>query len=80
MEQGRSRWQTLGELGERFTTVERELQRLTASPEPRARGGGSGPGAASNGPGAGDPMEDLERAWTSFETQQELEQLKRRQG
>lgn len=59
MEQGRARWQTLDELGERFTAVERELQQLGGTPKP--------PG----GP-------DLEKDWAAFETQQELEALRRK--
>ncbi|MCS5691584.1 hypothetical protein NZK33_06250 [Cyanobium sp. FGCU-6] len=40
MEQGRSRWQTLGELGERFVAVERDLADLAAPPATRPAGGG----------------------------------------
>lgn len=77
MEQGRSRWQSLGELGERFEAVERDLTDLTSRPV-----GGAARGAAPGGEGAAadtsPPLEDLERAWSSFETQQELEELRRR--
>lgn len=71
MEQGRNRWQTLGELGERFDAVERDLAGLTgrtaAAPAPAAQGGPPP-----------DPMVELEQAWARFETQQELEALRRR--
>jgi hercynine metabolism protein len=71
MEQGRSRWQTLAELGERFAAVERELADLTAAPTPPAPGR---PGeSVANG------MAELEQAWKRFESQQELEALRRRQ-
>lgn len=71
MEQGRNRWQTLGELGERFDAVERDLAGLTgrtaAAPAPAAQGGPPP-----------DPMVELEQAWARFETQQDLEALRRR--
>ncbi|MEB3302691.1 MAG: hercynine metabolism protein [Cyanobacteriota bacterium] len=74
MEQGRARWQTLGELGERFAAVEQELQQLGAA------SGSRGPAAAAK-PG-GQPSEatgpDLEADWSAFETQQELEELRRK--
>lgn len=78
MEQGRSRWQTLGELGERFTAVERDLEQLTTSPV----GGTAAAQAArrDSPPRSPNPMEELERAWASFETEQDLESLRRRQG
>ena len=70
MEQGRSRWQTLAELGERFTTVERELAELTATP--------SSPAPTRAAEGVADGMAELEKAWSRFEAQQELEALRRR--
>jgi hercynine metabolism protein len=88
MEQGRSRWQTLGEVGERFTAVERDLQQLTARAAAAQAPGQGGQGAAGDGgrekqgqdSAKASPMEELERAWASFETEQELESLRRRQG
>jgi hercynine metabolism protein len=73
MEQGRSRWQTLGELGERFAGVERELAELNGAAATSA--------AANNGAdqSAQGEMADLERAWASFESLQDLEALRRRQ-
>jgi hercynine metabolism protein len=78
MEQGRGRWQSLAELGERFQAVEQELQQLTAS-RSAAQSSGTAPGS-STAPAAADPRIDLDRAWASFETQQELEELRRRSG
>ena len=71
MEQGRNRWQTLAELGERFAAVERQLAELTATPTSPA------PGSARAGTVA-DGMAELEQAWSRFEAQQELEALRRR--
>jgi hercynine metabolism protein len=61
MEQGRQRWQRLGELGVSFEAVERELGELESRPCP--------PRASS-----------LEQDWASFEAEQALEQLRRRQS
>ena len=75
MEQGRARWQTLDELGERFAAVEKELLGLA---------GGSAGGGPSRSPSPGQgtnsqpPAPDLETDWMAFETQQELEELKRK--
>ena len=61
MEQGRLRWQRLGELGVSFAAVERDLGELESHPrQPRAS--------------------SLEQDWASFEAEQALEQLRRRQG
>jgi hypothetical protein len=70
MEQGRNRWQTLAELGERFAAVERELAELTAAPTPPAPG--------RSGESVADGMAELEQDWRRFEAQQELEALRRR--
>jgi hercynine metabolism protein len=70
MEQGRNRWQTLAELGERFAAVERELAELTAAPTPPAPG--------RSGEKVADGMAELEQDWRRFEAQQELEALRRR--
>jgi hypothetical protein len=61
MEQGRLRWQRLGELGVSFAAVERELGELESRPRP--------PRASS-----------LEQDWASFEAEQALEALRRRQS
>ena len=59
MEQGRQRWQRLGELGVSFAAVERELGELESRPrQPRAS--------------------SLEQDWANFETEQALEELRRR--
>ena len=80
MARGRDRWQALGRLGEDVRQVERELEQL-------APGGGGGsdsgtkPEADPATAGAGDAgLEDLERAWSRFEAEQELELLRRRQN
>lgn len=69
MEQGRARWQTLDELGERFTAVEKELREL-AAPPPRV--------AQPNNDGS--RRSGLEAEWATFETQLELEELRRQMG
>lgn len=71
MDQGRARWQTLAELGERFAAVDRALQDLVgAKPAPPTA---SDQTAAANAGEAG-----LETDWAAFETQQELEELRRK--
>ncbi|MBM5815701.1 MAG: hypothetical protein FJ083_03680 [Cyanobacteria bacterium K_Offshore_surface_m2_239] len=77
MERGRARWQTLAELGERFATVERELEQLANSPPPapgRASGGRNKEAAAKE---TGTSTAHLEADWAAFETQQDLDQLRR---
>jgi len=64
MEQGRQRWQELGELGRSFAAVEKELAELA----------GRAPAAAPT------PQDTLEGDWKSFEARQELEDLRRRMG
>ena len=76
MEQGRSRWQTLGELGERFAGVERELAELNGAAPAAATSAAANNGADQSAQGV---MADLERAWASFESLQDLEALRRRQ-
>jgi hercynine metabolism protein len=75
MEQGRARWQTLAELGDRFAAVERDLQALAA--------GGGGPATepapkTSQTTSAKPGGTGLEADWAAFETQQELEALRRK--
>ncbi|MEB3305185.1 MAG: hercynine metabolism protein [Cyanobacteriota bacterium] len=75
MEQGRARWQTLDELGERFAAVERELQQLGRTPN----GPATGAAATTEAPSKQDPSgPDLEADWAAFETQQELDALRRK--
>jgi hercynine metabolism protein len=64
MDGGRRRWQTLGELGQRFETVEQELNDLASRPQPPR-------------PTATSPA-DLEADWAAFEARQELQELRRR--
>ena len=79
MEQGRQRWQTLTELGQRFGAVEWELSQLgrqaTGAAAPSATAPPAGASAAEAGGGAGS---DLGEAWAAFEAQQDLEALKQR--
>ena len=83
MAQGRDRCQALGELGSQFRQVEQELDALAqaaASQEreqPQAGGAPTDPAQADRAPS--DPA-DLEQAWARFEAEQDLEQLRRRQG
>lgn len=93
MEQGRQRWQSLGELGQRFQAVEQELNQLTGARATAGAGGASGGANQARGPqaqagGSGStsgpaappsPNLDLDTAWSRFEAQQELEELRRRQ-
>ncbi|MFN9570373.1 MAG: hercynine metabolism protein [Cyanobacteriota bacterium] len=74
MEQGRARWQTLGELGERFAAVEQELQQLGTASGSRGQAAATKPGVQPSEP----PGPDLEADWAAFETQQELEDLRRK--
>ncbi|MFM7314391.1 MAG: hercynine metabolism protein [Cyanobium sp.] len=79
MEQGRQRWQALGELGQQFSAVEWELSQLGRRTVP-----GAAPQAATTEqteaaaePGNGSSG-DLRDAWAAFEAQQDLEVLKQR--
>ncbi len=88
MAQGRDRWQALGELGGQLGQLEQELGALAqAAAQDQAQGPGAGPApaaAASDPPGSSDPgppdPAELEQAWARFEAEQDLEQLRRRQG
>ena len=82
MEQGRCRWETLAEVGQRFSAVELELHNMA----PASVGG---PGQASTStPGDGSspsqakpessPQADLESDWAAFETHQDLQELRRK--
>lgn len=73
MEQGRQRWQELGELGSRFAAVEQELAELARQAPPAASPPAGVPAAAS-------PAQSLETDWAAFEAQQELQELKQRMG
>ncbi|MFM8605194.1 MAG: hercynine metabolism protein [Cyanobium sp.] len=68
MEQGRQRWQGLGELGQSFAAVEQELQELTRPSPP----------ATPEAPGGSDRSSTLDQDWAAFESQQELQELRRR--
>jgi hercynine metabolism protein len=79
MARGRDRWQALGQLGNDYRQVEQELEELS---EGRTTGGasegGRGPAATSSA-AENAATEDLEQAWSRFESEQDLEQLRRRQ-
>jgi hercynine metabolism protein len=64
MDQGRLRWQELGELGRRFAGVEKELAELGRQGTPPPPG----------------PQDTLEGDWVAFEARQELEDLRRSMG
>jgi hypothetical protein len=80
MEQGRFRWETLAEVGQRFSAVDLELRSMA----PPTAGG---PGQASTSPGDGrapsqeqpesTPQDDLESDWAAFENHQDLQELRR---
>ena len=74
MDQGRARWQTLAELGERFAAVEEELRELAASAGPKT----AAAAAAGEAKPPGTAKSNLEADWAAFETQQELEDLRRK--
>lgn len=78
MEEGRNRWRSLGELGQRFEQVERELNELSS--RARAVDGEPGPAARPGPDPAQEPgdRESLEADWADFEANQELEALRRR--
>jgi hercynine metabolism protein len=86
MAQGRDRWQALGELGSQFRQVEQELDALAQAAASQGPGqpqaGGATTDRAQPDPTQADrtPSDpaDLEQAWTRFEAEQELEQLRRR--
>ncbi|WP_411869440.1 hercynine metabolism protein [Vulcanococcus limneticus] len=88
MAQGRDRWQALGELGSQFRQVEQELDALAQAAASQAQGNPQAEGASTDRSqpdraqadrAQSDPA-DLEQAWARFEAEQELEQLRRRQG
>ncbi|MFO0104772.1 MAG: hercynine metabolism protein [Cyanobium sp.] len=80
MARGRDRWQALGQLGDDYRQVEQELEDLS---DGRSTGGaseaGSGPAATSSA-AENAATENLEQAWSRFESEQDLEQLRRRQA
>jgi hercynine metabolism protein len=82
MEQGRCRWETLAEVGQRFNAVDLELRNMAA---PTAGGPDQGstspPGegrAPSQAKPKSNPQADLESDWTAFENQQDLQELRRK--
>jgi len=82
MEQGRCRWETLAEVGQRFSAIDLELRNMA----PPSTGGH---GQASTSPPddgktssqakpKSTPQADLESDWTAFETHQDLQELRRK--
>ena len=74
MARGRDHWQALGQLGDAYRQVEQELNELANGGSPAAAESSTA-GAAT----ADASREDLESAWSTFESEQELERLRRRQ-
>jgi len=80
MEQGRCRWETLAEVGQRFNAVDLELRSMAPATA-------AGPGQAAPSPGDGKaqgqtkpestPQADLESDWAAFENHQDLQELRR---
>lgn len=85
MERGRRRWDGLAELGRRHGELERELAAAgtgsgrAAPTTGTAANGTAASGAAASG-AAASGADELELAWTRFETDQDLEELRRRTG
>jgi hercynine metabolism protein len=91
MDQGRRQWQQLEALGQEFGQLEQQLRELSQQAQQAAAAGTAGgaqtagaqtataqAGAAQAAP---EPNgSDLERAWAAFETEQELEALRRSKG
>lgn len=73
MEEGRRRWQQLGELGQRFNAVEWELSQLGQAP---AAAASAAEAAADSGRSAG--SSSLQDDWAAFEAEQELEALRQK--
>jgi hercynine metabolism protein len=75
MARGRDRWQALGQLGDEYRQVEQELDELAGEKSPGSAESSTPPGTAGAADADG---EDLETAWSTFESEQELEELRRR--
>ena len=85
MEQGRTRWTALRELGERYSRVEGQLEELRREENGTGPSGrreaerAAGPATAAGDGGSGtSPGASLEDDWAAFEARQELEELRRR--
>ncbi len=74
MGQGRDRWKALAQLGEDFQRLQLELEELAQQP----RGGTGASDGSEAAPKAA--ASDLDSDWNAFETEQDLEQLKRNRG
>jgi hercynine metabolism protein len=80
MEQGRRRWQQLGELGQRFSAVEWEISQLGQERAGAAAAGAAAASAAGTGQGRSVGDAGLQDAWAAFEAEQELDALRQRLG
>ena len=78
MARGRDRWQALGQLGDDYRQVEQELDELAHGRSNGAAEVAGGP-ASTTAAAEDSGMEDLEQAWSRFESEQDLEQLRRGQ-
>jgi hercynine metabolism protein len=70
MERGRGRWQRLEALGHEFSALEAAVRQADAPPAASGPSSATPPGPATD--------DDLERSWSRFEAEQELEELRRR--
>ena len=82
MEQGRCRWETLAEVGQRFSAIDLELRNM-APPSTGGHGQASTSPpndgkASSQAKPKSTPQADLESDWTAFETHQDLQELRRK--
>jgi hercynine metabolism protein len=73
MEQGRHRWQELGELGQRFNAVEWELSQLEQTPVAAPSAAAAAAGSRRDTGSA-----SLQDDWAAFEAEQELEALRQK--
>jgi len=81
MEQGRCRWETLAEVGQRFSAVEQLRDMAPPSAEGPGQASTSPPGDGSSPSQAkpeSSPQADLESDWAAFETHQDLQELRRK--
>jgi len=90
MDEGRNRWKSLEELGQRFTAVEQELSQLKRTAQTKVGRPGPGQDVGAGGKAGRDQESSssaqseaskgnsLEADWAAFEANQELEAMRRR--
>ncbi|QEY32481.1 hypothetical protein EVJ50_09890 [Synechococcus sp. RSCCF101] len=80
MAQGREHWQALASLGEEITRLGTELSELEAETRdhPPGQTVGSRSGSTGSSEAGTDRADSLKDAWERFESEQELERLRRR--